>query len=76
MKAEERRVEEREPHVFEYYMQERQRLQALVKQAREVRRLQKAYFANREQYTLLQAKSAEKVLDETLAALAQQGYAD
>jgi hypothetical protein len=57
-------------------MREKQRLKALVKQAREVRRLQKAYFANREQYTLLQAKSAEKVLDETLATFTQQGYAD
>jgi hypothetical protein len=42
----------------------------------EVRGLQKAYFAKREQYTLLRAKNAEKALDETLAALAQQGYAD
>jgi hypothetical protein len=44
----------------------------LVKQAVEVRRLQKAYFAKREQYTLLQAKNAEKALDETLAALATE----
>jgi hypothetical protein len=76
MEAEEQRVAEREPHVFEHYMREKDRLKALVKQVLEMRGLQKAYFAKREQYTLLRAKNAEKALDETLAALVQQGYAD
>jgi hypothetical protein len=76
MEEAERRAAEREPHVFEHYMREKQRLKALVKQVLEMRGLQKAYFASREQYALLRAKNAEKMLDEMLAALAQQGYAD